>query len=295
MHRAIRLLRRAGDALWRDPFVTAVAVGTIFVAVLVTGLAAGALRGGERLLSTWASQVPVSVYLAPGADLAAARRAAELVVPGLQVVAVTPEEALRRLRASLGDDGGALEGLGDGALPASLEVRAPDLTVERARALAAALRRVPGAAEVDDAAEWLARLDALLRRARAVGLVLLAVLAVAAAVLVSSTLRLAVYARRDEIEIMKLVGATDAHVGAPFLIEGLLQGLVGALVAVALLSAGAAALVPRLAAALPVAAHLTRGDLLPGSLVAGLLAGGAGLGVAASALSLRRFLRRPGP
>jgi cell division transport system permease protein len=211
------------------------------------------------------------------------------------VDAVTPEEALRRLRASLGDDGGALEGLGNGALPASLEVRTAGLTVERARALATALRRVPGAAEVDDAAEWLARLETLLGRARAVGTVLLLVLAAAAAVLVSSTLRLAIYARRDEIEIMKLVGATDAHVAAPFLLEGLILGLAGALLAVAVLAAAAGALLPRIAAALPLAGSLSRADVLPGSLVAALLAGGTALGGVASALSLRRFLRRAAP
>jgi len=295
MHRALRLLRRAVDALRRAPFVTAVVVGTIFAAVLVTGLAAGALRGGARLVSTWAAGVPVSVYLAPGADLEAARRAAEALAPGFRVEAVTPEEALRRLRASLGDDGGALEGLGNGALPASLEVRAPGLTVERARALAAALRRVPGAAEVDDAAEWLARLETLLRRARAAGTVLLLALAAAVAVLVSSTLRLAIYARRDEIEIMKLVGATDAYVAAPFLLEGVILGLGGALLAVAVLAAAAGVLLPRLAAALPLAGSLSRADLLPGSLLAALVGGGSALGGVASALSLRRFLRRAGP
>ncbi len=292
MHRALRLLRRAVDALRRAPFVTAVAVGTLFVAVLVTGLAAGALRGGERLLASWASEVPVAVYLAPGADLEAARRAAEAVAPGLRVEAVTPEEALRRLRASLGDDGGALEGLGNGALPASLEVHAPGLTVERARALATALRRVPGATDVDDAAEWLARLETLLRRARAAGTVLLLVLAAAAAVLVSSTLRLAIYARRDEIEIMKLVGATDGFVGVPFLIEGLIQGAVGAGLAVGALLLSQAALLPRLRGAVALAARISRPDLLPTPLLLWLVAGGAGLGLLASALSVVRFLRR---
>jgi cell division transport system permease protein len=294
MHRVIHLLRRAVDELRRGPVVTAVAVGTILVAVLVTGLAAGALLGGERVVSAWATRVPISVYLAPGADLDGARRAAESVAPGLEVRAVTSEEALRRLRASLGDDGGVLDGLGEGVVPASLEVRAVGMSAARARDLAVALRRIPGAAEVDDAADWIARLDLLLGRARLVGTVLLAALALATAVLVSGTMRLAVYARRDEIEIMKLVGATDAHVAAPFLLEGLIQGLAGALLAVALLLGAAWALVPRLAAALPLASHLARGDVLPGALVAALVAGGALLGMLASALSLRSFLRRPG-
>src|SRR5512136_599858 len=116
MHQALRLLRRAVDALRRAPLVTAVAVGTVFVAVLLTGLTAALLGGGERLLAAWAGEVPVSVYLAPGADLAAARAAAERLAPGRAVEAVTGAEALTRLRASLGEEGQVLDGLGDEVL-----------------------------------------------------------------------------------------------------------------------------------------------------------------------------------
>lgn len=294
MHRIAHLLRRSVDALRRGPFVTAVAVGTIFLAVLVTGLLAGVLAGGERLLATWASEVPITVYLAPGADLEAARRAAAALAPGARVEGVTGAEAMRRLRASLGDEGDVLAGLGDDVLPASVQVRAPGMSPQRARDLAGALRGVPGAADVDDAVAWLVRLDALLRRVRLVATAVLAAMALVTAVLVSNTLRLAIYARRDEIEIMKLVGATDAYVRAPFLVEGFIQGLAGAGLAVTLLLGATLALLPRLAATVPMAAHLSVRHVLPPVLVAGLLGSGAVLGVAASALSLRTFLRRAG-
>ena len=73
MHRLVLLLRRALDALWRGPFVSAVAVGTIFVAVLLIGSFAAVFTGAERLLSAWSRDVPISVYLAAGADLEQAR------------------------------------------------------------------------------------------------------------------------------------------------------------------------------------------------------------------------------
>jgi len=294
MHAILHTLRRAVDALRRAPFVAAVAVGTLFVAVLLTGAFAAALGAGERLLAAWAGEVPVSVYLVRGADLEAARLAAQKLAPGAAVEAVTPQDAMRRLRASLGDQGRVLDGLGDDVLPASVEVHVQGLSLSRARELAARLRGVPGAAEVDDGAAWLSRLENLLRQGRAVGLALLALVAVATAILVSNTLRLAVYARREEIEIMKLVGATDGYVGAPILLEGALQGLAGAALAVGALSASIWVLLPRLREALPIAARITRADLLPGSLVAALLLGGTALGLVASALSLRRFLRRSG-
>jgi cell division transport system permease protein len=122
--------------------------------------------------------------------------------------------------------------------------------------------------------------------------VLFAALATATAVLVSNTLRLAVFARRDEIEIMKLVGATDAFVAAPFLVEGALQGLLGAGLAVLALLALHAAVVPRLAAAVAIAGGLGLGDTLPPGLLAVLLAGGAAVGLVGSALAVRRALRR---
>jgi cell division transport system permease protein len=294
MHAILHTLRRALDALLRAPFVTAVAVGTLFVAVLLTGAFAATMGAGERLLAAWAGEVPVSVYLSPGADPAAARAAAEQLAPGSWIELVTSAEAMRRLRASLGDQGRVLDGLGDDLLPASVEVHVKGLSLSGARALGARLREVPGAVEVDDGAAWLARLEGLLAQGRVVGLVLLALLVLATAILVSNTLRLAVYARRDEIEIMKLVGATDGYVGAPILLEGVLQGFAGAGLAVGVLAGAAWALLPRLREALPIAARVTRADLLPGSLLAALLLGGTALGLLASALSLRRFLGRTG-
>jgi len=286
-------LQRALDAMRRGPFMTAVAVGTVFVAVLVTGLFAAALTGAERLLAAWAGDVQISVYLVPGASLDVATAAAVKLAGGREVEAVAPAEALRRLRASLGSEAVALEGVGDEALPASVEVRAPGIGLAGARVLARKLEAVPGAREVDFGNAWLEKVEILLRRLRWTGLVLFCVMALGTAVLVSNTLRLGVFARRDEIEIMRLVGATDAWVEAPFLIEGVLQGLCGAALAVLALLGMHAALAPRLAAAVGVAGPLARADVLPGALVLALLGGGAALGLVASALAVGRYLRRP--
>ncbi len=294
MHRILHTIQRSMDAMVRAPYVTAVAVGTIYVAILLTGAFAATLGAGGRLLAGWAGEVPVSVYLAPGADLEAARAAAAAIAPDAQVEAIPPAEAMRRLRASLGEQGRVLDGLGDDALPASVDVRVPALSYERARALAARLRAVPGAVEVDDGAVWLARIEGLVERGRQVGFVLLALLGAATAILVSNTLKLAVYARRDEIEIMKLVGATNLYVGAPILLEGGIQGLLGAGLAAATLGVSNLLLLPRVREALPLAARLVPADILPGRLLGALLLGGAVLGLVASAISLQRFLRRPG-
>ncbi len=291
--RPLSFVRRALEAMARGPFMTAVAVGTLFVALFTTGLFAAVLGGAERLLAAWAGDVQISVYLRPDADLPAAARAAAQLAGGREVQAVPPAEALRRLRASLGPEAAVLDGVSADVLPASVEVRAPGISLAQARALAARLQAVPGAADVDFGNAWLERVEVLLRRLRWAGLALFGVLALATAVLVSNTLRLGVYARRDEIEIMKLVGATDAWVEAPFLVEGVLQGLLGGALAVAALLGLHALLAPRLAAAVGVAAPLARAEVVPPALVLALVGGGAALGLAASALAVGRFLRKP--
>jgi len=284
--------RRALEAMVRGPYVTLTGTATIFVAALLTGLFAAVLGGGERLLHAWAGEVKVSVYLAPGSDLSRARAAAAALAPGRPVEAVPAAEALRRLAASMGEQAALLEGVGADALPDAVEVAATGLGLDDARALAARLRQVPGAAEVDFGTAWLERLEAFLARARVAGLALLGALGLATAVLVSNTLRLAVFARREEIEIMKLVGATDAFVSAPFLVEGLLQGLLGGGLAAAALMGLHAAVAPRLSAAVGLAAPLGLADVLPWPLLLALWLGGGAIGLLASALAVARFVRR---
>ena len=290
LRRPAYFVSRALEAMARRPRVALVATLTLAVALFVTGLFAAALRGAERLLGAWAGEVSISVYLDPGADLERAREAAAAAAAGRRVEAVSAPEALRRFREALGPQGGLLDGVKPDLLPPSIEVSAPGIRLAEARALASRLAQVPGAREVDYGNAWLEKLERLLGRLRWAGAALFAALAAGAAVLVANTLRLGVFARREEIEIMRLVGATDLFVEAPFLIEGLLQGaLGGSLAAVALLAVAAAA-APALAGATGLA--LARADLVPGSLVGALVGGGAALGLFSSALAVGRELRR---
>jgi cell division transport system permease protein len=292
VRRPAEAFRRAWTAMVRSPYVTITGTGTIYVAVLSIGLVAAGLGMAERLLDAWAGEVRISVYLARGADLAAAGAAVAALAPGRTVEVVPAAEGLRRLALGLGDEARLLEGVGSDAIPDCVEVAVPGITLDEARALSLRLRGVPGAAEVDYGTAWLERLETFLPRARVAGLGLLLLLGLATAVLVSNTLRLAVYARREEIEIMKLVGATDAFVGAPFLLEGVLQGALAGGLAAASLMGLRAALLPRLAAVLGPLAVVPPGPVLPWPLLLGVVGGGAAIGLLASGLAILRFLRR---
>ncbi len=290
--RPVYFTRRALEGMARGPYVALVGIATIFVALFATGLLAGVLGGAERLLAAWAGEVKISVYLEPGTDLAAARSAVAAAAPGREVRAVPASAALRPLSEELGDQAHVLDGVGPGALPDSVDVTAPGISLEQARALAGRVRTLPGVADVDYGNAWLEKLELLVSRARIASVALFAVLALATAVLVGNTLRLAVFARREEIEIMKLVGATDSFVSTPFLIEGVIQGMTGAGLAVLALLAVYAGVVPRLQATVPLASALRLGDTLPSGLLLGLLGGGAAVGLLGSAMAVVRTLRR---
>jgi cell division transport system permease protein len=205
---------------------------------------------------------------------------------------VTPEEAMVRVGRGLGESGGALlEGAAGIQLGWVVEV-APDLKAGvDARALVGRLQALAGVDQVMHPGGEVARVKALLAVMYGAGLFLAVLIAMVTLIVVSNTVKLTLLARRDEIAIMKLVGATDSFVRAPFLLEGLVQGLLGAalaLLAVVLLHA-------TLAGVLKVALSGALGSFvlepLPLAGALWILAGGAFLGVFGAAISLGRFLR----
>jgi cell division transport system permease protein len=151
---------------------------------------------------------------------------------------VSPAAALERFKKTFSDMAGAVDNLGGNPLPASFEVRlraGRDASVD---ALADTVRALAGVADVRYDRQWLARLAQGVRVLRGLGLLLGTVLTAAAALTVANVVRLALFARRDELDIMELVGAPQAYIRGPFVMEGTLQGGIGALAAVAALGAG---------------------------------------------------------
>jgi len=290
-HVARRLLRRALVNLWRAPLPSLLAVITIALALFLGGSLAFTVVGARALLASWGAQPAVTAYLDRALSDEQARGVADqvrAVAPETEVVFVSPAQALDRLRVQLGELGGALDGLSRNPLPATVELsprRGGDL-----RALAGRVSQVAGVAEVDYGREWVDRLEALGSALRGFGTASLALVGLAALLVVANTIRLAVYARRDEIEIMKLVGATDRYVRAPFLLEGAVQGLCGAALAVSGLLAVQRLLLPRAAAAFAFASG-AQAPHLSVQHCALLAAAGALVGLCGSYLAVARFLR----
>jgi cell division transport system permease protein len=287
--------RTALSGIWRSPFVHVIAVSSLCLALIGYGLARTAASQLDKLIVSLAGEVELTVYLADGTTpdkVSELTAALEQRTAGRARV-VSPAEALGRLADELGEQGAALENIGDNPLPWSVEVSLPPLSrePEGLAALAERLRTLPFVTQVDYGQEALERLTAIARALKLGSLIAFVLVFLTAVVVVSATLQLAIYSRREDIEIQKLVGATDRFVRAPFLIEGLLQGVIAAALACVALWAFAFFLGPRLSVLfsfLKVAEPTTRFEP---RLLAELFGFGALLGLTGSMVAVRRFLK----
>lgn len=227
-----------------------------------------------------------------GAAAAEEARARIAQLPGVaEARLVTPEEAMSRVKKSLGETGALLEGSFGVSLGWVVEVT-PDLSAVGATpALEGAIAGVPGVDEVMHPGGEVERIQALLSLLEGAGVFLAVLIAMVTLVVVSNTVKLTLFARRDEIAIMKLVGATDAFVRVPFLFEGLVQGVVGALLSIVAVHLLHATLAGMLEIALSGALGAFVLEPLPWLAAVWILTGGAFLGVFGAAISVGRFLK----
>jgi cell division transport system permease protein len=236
-------------------------------------------------------QVQVVAYLRgrPTPAQVAALRARLLRLPGVRRVDyVSEEEALRRLQESLGGRVDIRDLLSRNPLPASVVITA--IRPAALDPIARAVRRWPEVEEVSYGVHAVDRLLALTRGVRVTGEVVAGLLAVVALIVIASTIRLTVLARRAEIEVMRLVGATAWFIRWPFVVEGAVTGACGAAVAVGVTSGAYAVLAGGLGSWLPFV-PFPPADQVALDVSWKLLAWGVGIGVLGSVLAVRRSVR----
>lgn len=266
------------------------AIGTVAITIVLLGaflFVRAALAGlGNQLLD----QIEISAYLKADStpvQIASIRHLIE-TDPRVESVAFVPkQQGLAELRARThgGIDTSLLT---ENPLPDKLRVRVRQ--PEQVPAVAVTIRRIDGVDNVvygELVVQRLLQLGAVLRR---VGIVVIAVFLVVAGIIISNTIRLTVFARRREIAIMQLVGATNTYIRMPFICEGLIDGLIGSALAVVVLAVAHAALWPRLLEALPFV-QLPPTAFSPATLVGELFLAGGAIGVVASWISVGRHLR----
>lgn len=279
-------IREAIAAIRRAPLLTALSAAMVALALLVVGLFGLVSYNLHEALSRVEERVEVIAYIrddAPEPDVLAAQEQLAGLEEVRAVRHVSKAEALQAAQEDLPDFRDIFTDLEVNPLPASLEIelkpgfRTPE-----------AVARVAGIASLHDVfddvvygQDWVNRLY-LLRSMGAVATTILGVgFAVVAALIIATAVRIAIFARGDEIRIMQLVGATNGFVRRPFLLEGFLTGVMGSIVAL-LLTYSAYVAAYRLIFPL---------DWLPWSWVLGGVTFGGVFGLLASGLAIRRYLR----
>lgn len=221
--------------LWQQPFATLLTVIVIGIALALPACLHVLVQNVRSASGGWNNALDISIYMKPDATLEQTKRAAERIRQRRDVDDVTlieADKALEEFRRNSGF-GVALDALKDNPLPHALVVR-PDVEFRdpgRVGSLTEELRKIDGVDIVQLDTEWVSRFNAILDVIRrgvflAAGLFALGIL-----VIVGNTIRLDIENRRDEIEVTKLVGGSDAFVRRPFLYNGVWYGLAGGITA----------------------------------------------------------------
>jgi cell division transport system permease protein len=280
--------QEAVASLARARWTLLLSIATIAVAFAMLGAFRVVSGTVERVAGGWSEAAEVSVYLddvVTEAEQAAIRQVIERSGITSGVTLVSKEQALARFGAEFPELGDVTASLDANPFPASFEIRLSEAGMAGgADALASSLAALPGVADVRFDRQWLSRLIAVITALRTAGWLAALALVLGAATTVVSVVRLSFEARRDEIGIMALVGAPVAFIRGPFVVEGAIQGALGALTAIGGLSLLGRALNRALG---PLAAALGNDALRPllWTDIAGLLLGGALVGAAAGLLA----------
>lgn len=279
---------RGGRSDWRLHLLSVFSVSVAFVCMAASLVVVENVRS---LCQTWARAGRASVYLRADAkheavgEIETALRSTDNV---RNVRYVSAEEAQKEILAVQSE--AVLAQLPNDAFPASLEVTLDDDTsASRIQHLADTLAALPSVESVETYKSWTTRLAAVLRAAVVASAILAAVVFAAVVSVVASTIRLTLQRRRIEVEVLKLVGATDDYVGRPFVIEGAVQGALGSLLAILLVLALFMVVRSRFDAELSVLVGVTP-RFLPWYVSLAMIAVGGALGAVAAHGSLRKLL-----
>jgi len=287
--RADYYFRETFQGLKRNGLVAFAAVSTAFIALFLVGGALLVQREVGLLIDRAEANVEVSVFLQDSISPSQQENLSVMLNQMPEVASVnfeSKEDAYRRFLILFHDQKALVDNVSPDALPASFQVKLKD--PKQFEVVAARLAGQPGIDKIRDNRDILKRLFAITRVFRIGVLAVAIVMLISSAALIGNTVRLAVFNRRKEIGIMRLVGATNWHIRLPFLIEGIIEGLLGAGAAILGLFVMKVAFIDPLRGKVGFLPLVSTPDVIntvPYLLGLGVLVAGA-----ASAWAMRRFL-----
>jgi len=274
----------AAESLWRSRRAAALSTLTIAAGLFVLGFFLMINANIERVVGRWADAAELAIYLRDDAPQEQVNIVSELLTKsGLaaSVQYLSKEDAKKEFARDFPDLASAAASLERNPFPASFAVQLNSQAQSTPAAVAnlsATIGGITGVADVRYDKAWISRLNSTISAIRGVGLVIVLLMALASAMTVASVVRLTAMARRHEIEIMELVGAPFAYIRGPFIAEGIIQGGMGAVIAVAVLLASFGGIRARYGSVLADAIGLTGVAFVPSQLLLLLVVGGMALG-----------------
>ena len=301
MSRVVFFVSEAFRALRRSAAPSIAAIVTIVVTTLLLGVLVPVLKASEDKAQDVRDQIGLNVYLyddATEAEIEALQKDLEAIPHVIGVDYVSKAEAVNILQGRVkGDLSASIDELKSNPLPASFALDLDDPA--NLNTVSSAISTVgpagepkpisPIIEEVKDARQDASKITRVTGAVKIVLIVLAVLLLVASLMLVGNTIRLSIYARRREVEVMRLVGATNWFIRWPFIIEGVIVGLAGAVVAVAILWLGKVTVVDPLSENFDLVDSFSTMGFLP--LVIILIASATVVSALGSGITLRRFLR----
>ena len=290
-----RFYQRAIKDILENRFLTAITVITISLSILIAAAFALFFINAGDVLNLWQKGIRMMVYLKPDTS-EAGRLDTKFRLQSIGGVEeahyISKEEALKRLKRQMKHHSALLDNLKENPLPEAFEitVQSSARSSTELQFLAERISALSAVAEVEYGQQWIQRFTNVINLFSLAGYAVGALFFLATVFIVANTIRLVLYSRRDEIEIMRLVGATDQFIKIPFYLEGMIQGGAGTLIGLAVLYAGFLGLTTHFEQTIGTGLLSIR--FFSASICLGIVAGGIVVGWLGCLVSLKQFMKR---
>lgn len=289
-----RFFRRSIKDILENRFLTIITVATIALSIMIASAFALFFINAGDLMNLWQKGIRMMVYLKSGTS-EAGRLDTKFRLQGIAGVHsatfISKEEAMDKLKSQMQHHAALLDNLKENPLPDAFEI-----TIEPSARnsteldfLAERITSLTSVAEVEYGQQWIRRFTNIINLFRLAGYGIGALFFMATVFIVANTIRLVLYSRRDEIEIMRLVGATDRFIKIPFYIQGMIQGGAGTLLGLLVLFAGYLSLSSHFEQS--VSGSLITIRFFPPEMCAAIIVGGILVGGLGCLVSLKQFMR----
>lgn len=286
--------QRAIKDILENPFLNVVTIITIALSVLIVSAFGLFLLNAQDMFNTWKKGVRIMVYLSPETteNQRLDTRYQLQTIAGIERIQfISRDEALKLMKERMPRQASLFDNLRENPLPDAFEITlvSESNSPEKIEFLAQRIEGLPSVAEVEYGQQWIERFANFFNLFKLAGYGMGAMFFMATVFIAANTIRLVLYARREEIHIMRLVGATDNFIKFPYYLEGLIQGLCGSLIGMAILFAAFSAIGSHFEQSL--SAEMVSIRFFPIQICAIIIGGGMTTGLLGSFFSLKQFMR----